>query len=139
MSQHTAARAGVCIAELGAAAVVRQTYHAMWSEEKRRRLDTLRRDEATRRLTEAEQAELDALFAELDAEEARALGPAIARVAAEGDELRAEKARVQAWTRELEHIAEQQEKLLAEARVYAGRLRARRAALADEARRLKAS
>lgn len=111
----------------------------MWSEEKRRRFDELRRDDATRPLTGVEQAELDGLFAELDAEEARALGPAIARMAAETDALRAEKARVEAWARELEHIAEQQEKLLAEAHAYAGRLRLRRAALADEARRLKAS
>jgi hypothetical protein len=111
----------------------------MWSEEKSRRLDALRREEAERTLTEPERSELDALFAELDAEEARALRPALDRLTRETDELRAEKARVAAWAGELEHIVAEQEKLLSEARAYAGRLRVRRAALADEARRLKAS
>lgn len=111
----------------------------MWTEEKRRRLDELRSNEATRPLSEAEQAEIEGLFGELDAEEARALQPAMDRLKAEADELLAEKARVEAWARELEHIVEEQEQLLRDARAYAERLRMRRAALADEARRLKAS
>jgi hypothetical protein len=111
----------------------------MWNEEKRHRLDELRLEEARRTLTEAEQTELGELFGELDAEEARALQPALDRLARETDELRAEKARVEARARELERVVEQQEKLLAEARAYAGRVRLRRAALADEFRRLKAS
>jgi DNA repair exonuclease SbcCD ATPase subunit len=124
---------------LGVAAHVGQTEHAMSDEGKSRRLDDLRRKEAEQELSEAERAELEGLFAALDAEEARALGPAAARVAKDVEELRAEKARVEAWTRQLEHIVGEQEKLLADARAYAGRLRMRRAALADEASRLKAS
>jgi SMC interacting uncharacterized protein involved in chromosome segregation len=111
----------------------------MWSEEKSRRFDELRLEEARRALTEVEQAELEGLFEELNAEETRALQPALDRLAREADELRAEKARVEAQARELERIVEQQEKLLAEARAYAGRVRLRRAALAEEFRRLKAS
>lgn len=111
----------------------------MWTEDNRRRLDELRREEAQRALSEPEQAELTALFAELDADEARDLAPALARLSQETEDLRAEKERAEAWVRELAHIAEQQEKLLAEARAYASRLRLRRAELADEARRLKAS
>lgn len=111
----------------------------MWNPEKRRCLHDLRCAEAERALTSTERAELDGLFAELDAEEARALEPALARVAREASELGAERARLGTWATELEHIVEEQEQLLAEARAYAGRLRVRRAALADEARKLKAS
>ena len=124
---------------LGAGASMRHTALAMWNEEKSHRLHALRSEEARRELTGAERAELEGLFAELYAEEAQALGPAVARLAREADELRAEKVQAQTWTRELEHIIDEQEKLLAEARAFAGRLRVRRAALADEARRLKAS
>jgi hypothetical protein len=111
----------------------------MWNDEAQRRFDELRRAEAESGLNEGERAELAALRAELDAEEANALAPALARIARETAELRAEKARVDAWAHDLEQIAEQQERLLAEARAYASGLRVRRAALADEARRLKAS
>jgi hypothetical protein len=111
----------------------------MWNEEKSRRLDELRREEAQRPLSAVEQAELSLLFGELEADEAQALKPALDRLAREAEELRTEKARAEAWARELERIVEQQEKLLAEARAYAGGLRLRRAALADEVRRLKAS
>jgi hypothetical protein len=111
----------------------------MWNGEKSRRLDLLRIEEARRPLTEAEQAELGGLFADLDAEEARDLQPMLEHLSWEADELRAEKARVEAQGRELERVVEQQEKLLAEVRAYAGLVRFRRAALAEEFRRLKAS
>jgi hypothetical protein len=111
----------------------------MWDEEKKHRLEELRLEEARRALTETEETELAALFGELDADEARALQPALDRLTRETDKLRAEKARVEARARALERVVEQQEKLLAEARAYAGRVRLRRAALADEFRRLKAS
>ena len=110
----------------------------MWNDDKSRRFDGLRRDEARRALTDVEQAELDALSAELDAEEAQALQPALDRLAREAEDLRARKAQVEAQARELESVVAQQEKLLVEARAYAARLRLRRAALTDEFRRLKA-
>jgi hypothetical protein len=42
----------------------------MWNQEKQERLDALRIREAQEILSEAERAKMDALFAELDAEEA---------------------------------------------------------------------
>src|SRR6266849_2280699 len=45
----------------------------MWDENKQGRLDSLRIREARGILTEAERADLDALLAELDAEEAEAM------------------------------------------------------------------
>lgn len=109
----------------------------MWDEEKRRRLNELRLEEARRALTEAEQAELGGLFADLDLEEAQVMRPTLDRLAREAEELRAAKARVEARARELERIVHQQEELLTEVRAYAGRVRSRRAELADEFRRLK--
>jgi hypothetical protein len=76
----------------------------MWNDDKSRRFDGLRRDEARRPLTDVEQAELDALSAELDAEEAQAVQPALDRLAREAEELRARKAQVEAQARELEGL-----------------------------------
>ena len=97
----------------------------MWSEDKGERFDHLRGEEARRSLTDAERAELTTLFAELDAEEARALAPALERLGREADALRVRKARVEAASVELERIVAQQEKLLAEAHAYADLLRRR--------------
>src|ERR1700679_2111169 len=104
----------------------------MWNKDKAERLDHLRGEEARRSLTDPERAELSTLFAELDAEEARALAPALARLGHEADGLRQRKARVEAAAVELERIVSQQEKVLAEAHAYAELLRGRRAALAEE-------
>lgn len=109
----------------------------MWNDQKSQRLDALRREEARRALTDAERTELAALFAELDAEEARALQPALDRMAEEANDLRARTAQVEAEAMELERIVAQQEKLLAEARAYAERLRQRRSALTDEFHRVR--
>src|SRR5688500_6947089 len=103
-------------AALGVITLVGHTGGAMWDERKSRRLDELRLEEARRALGADERAELLSLFAELDADEAEALRPAMERAAREVDELRAEKAQVDARTRELERIVEQQERLLAEVR-----------------------
>ena len=111
----------------------------MWNDEKSRRFDHLRREQAHRALTEAEQADLASLVAELDAEEVQALKPALDRLTREADELRARKAQVEAHARELERIVEQQERLLAEAHAYAERLRKTRNALADEFQRVRTS
>jgi uncharacterized membrane protein len=68
----------------------------MWSQDKSRRFDDLRCEEARRPLTDAERAELTSLLAELDAEEARAFAPAMERLRHEVDDLRARKTRVEA-------------------------------------------
>jgi hypothetical protein len=111
----------------------------MWSKDKAERFDHLRGEEARRLLTDPERAELSASLAELDAEEARALAPALARLGHEADALRGRKARVEAASAELERIVAQQEKLLADAHAYADLLRRRRTALADEFRRVQES
>src|ERR1700679_2887404 len=111
----------------------------MWNKDKAERLDHLRGEEARRSLTDPERAELSTLFAELDAEEARALAPALERLGHESDTLRERKARVEAASVELARIVTQQEKLLAEAHAYAEPLRRRRTALAEEFRRVQES
>jgi hypothetical protein len=109
----------------------------MWNKAKRERYDELRREGALRALTDRERADLAALKAELDAEEARAMKPALDRLAREADELRAAKAEADARAGALERIVEQDQKLLAEARAYADRLRERRDALREEFDRLR--
>src|SRR5262249_19147681 len=111
----------------------------MWSKDKAERFDHLRSEEAQRLLTDPERTELSTLFAELDAEEARALAPALERLGQEADALRERKARVEAASVELERIVAQQEKLLAEAHACADLLRRRRTALAEEFRRVQES
>jgi hypothetical protein len=83
------------------ASLLRHSVGAMWTEDNRRRLDELRREEAQRALSEPEHAELTALFAALDAEEARDLAPALARLSQETEDLRVEKERAEARAREL--------------------------------------
>ncbi|MFO0756737.1 MAG: hypothetical protein U0359_09610 [Byssovorax sp.] len=111
----------------------------MWSKDRAERFDHLRAEEARRLLTDSERTELSTLFAELDAEEARALAPALERMGHEVDSLRERKARVDAASVELERIVAQQEKLLAEAHAYAELLRRRRTALVEEFRRVQES
>ena len=111
----------------------------MWSTDKAERFDHLRGEEARRSLTDPERAELTALFAELDAEAARALAPALVRLGHETDALRERKARVEAASAELERIVARQETLLADVRAYADMLRRRRTALAEEFRRVQES
>src|SRR2546426_2839882 len=101
----------------------------MWNEGKQQRLDLLRIREAEGLLTEAECAEMEALFAELDAEEAAALRPAMQRMQQRQADLRTEKEKLAAEAAQLERIAHAQEELLAEACSYLAHLRARRAEL----------
>lgn len=103
---------------------------------KQQRLDALRVREAQEILSEAERAEMEALFVELDAEEAEAMRPALERMQHQQAELFAEKKRLRAEAAQLERIISAQEQLLAEARSYLVDLRTKRAALADEYRRI---
>ncbi len=108
----------------------------MWDEEKQRRFDVLREREASETLGTDEQAELDAMLAELDAEEAAAMQPALERAQERIEALSAELTEARKRQAELARIAEEQERLLAEARSYAERLRTRRAALEVAFRRI---
>jgi len=84
----------------------------MWNQEKQQRLDALRVREAEERLPEEERAELETLFAELDAEEAEALRPALERMQHQQTELLAEKKHLRAEAVQLERIIHAQEQLL---------------------------
>lgn len=108
----------------------------MGNQDRQRRLDALRLREAQGIVTEAERAEIEALFAALDAEEATAMRSALDRMQGRQAELQQEKERLAAEAKELERIVREQKQLLAEARSYLDRLRTRRAALADEFQRI---
>ena len=103
-----------------------------WTDQKAARFQALRQAEARRSLLEAERAELDALLAELDADEADALQPAIERMHARAAVMANEAAGLDAKAQELLRIAEEEERLLTEARAYLERLRQRSAELAED-------
>jgi len=120
---------------IGAPADAWHPHRVRWNEEKSRRFQALRVRETEGALGDAERAELEALLAALDADEAETLRPAMARMTEHADALRAENAKLDAEAAELVRIADEQEGLLAEARAYLHRLRDRSAALADDYRR----
>lgn len=106
-----------------------------WTEQKSERFQVLRHAEAHGTLTVADRAELEALFADLDADECDAIGPTLARMDADADAMGAEKVALDAEAHELARIAEAEERLLSEARAYLDQLRQRSAALAEDYRR----
>ena len=99
---------------------------------RQRRLEQLRLREAEGTLTEQEQAELLAIFAELDAEEAKALKPAKER----SRKLQKEKAELEEIVSQLQAIVTEHKQLLTDARAYLTQLRSKRALLADKYYRL---
>ena len=96
------------------------------------RLEQLRLREAEGTLTEQEQAELLAIFAELDAEEAEALKPAKEK----NQRLWEEKAELEEIASQLQDIVTEHKQLLTDARAYLTRLQSKRARLADKYYRL---
>lgn len=108
----------------------------MWNQEKQQHLDALHVREAQGILSESERVEMEALCAELDAEEAEAMRPAMERMQHRQTELLVEKKRLQTEVAQLERIVNAQKQLLAESRTYLLGLRTKRAALADDYRRI---
>jgi len=100
------------------------------------RLDALRMREAEGTLTQKERAERDAIFAELDAEEAEALKPARKKSQQLQAKLLEEKAELQSTIAKLQAIVNEEEQLLDDARSYLAQLRSKRAVLADKYHRL---
>ena len=96
------------------------------------RLEELRRREAEGTLTEQEHAELLAIFAELDAEEAEALKPAKEK----SQQLQTEKEALEATVSQLQDIVTEHRQLLIDARAYLTQLQSKRALLADKYYRL---
>ena len=96
------------------------------------RLDTLKIREAEGTLTQDERKELDAIFAELDAEEAIALKPGIEKHQAFIDSLLEEEMALETTIAQVQVIVTTQKQLVEEARAYLMQLRAKHAILADE-------
>lgn len=96
------------------------------------RLDTLKIREAEGILTEKERTELNAIFAELDAEEAIALKPAIEKDQAFIKSLLDEEAELEATIAQLQVIVTTQKQLVEDARAYLMQLRTKHAVLADK-------
>lgn len=80
----------------------------MWNEDKQQRLDVLRVREAQGILTNEERAELEALFEELDMDEAEAMRPALERMQQRQAELRVEKEQLEVKATQLKHIVSEQ-------------------------------
>ena len=96
------------------------------------RLEELRLREAEGILTKQEHAELLAIFAELDAEEAKALKPAKEK----SQQLQTEKEALEATALQLQDIVTEHKQLLTDARAYLTQLQSKRALLADKYYRL---
>ncbi len=104
----------------------------MKSTNRQHRLEELRHREGEGTLTEQEQAELLAIFAELDAEEAEALKPVKER----SRRLQEEKLELEETVSQLQDIVIEHKQLLTDARVYLTQLQSKRALLADKYYRL---
>ncbi|MCE2395917.1 hypothetical protein J4G02_15215 [Candidatus Poribacteria bacterium] len=100
------------------------------------RLDTLKIREAEGTLTEQERTELNAIFAELDAEEAEALKPARKRSQRLQTKAFEEKTELESTVAQLQDIINEQQQLLDDACSYLAQLRAKRTLLADKYWRL---
>jgi hypothetical protein len=82
-----------------------------WSNDKSTRFQALREQEARGEISPAERVELDALLADLDADEADALAPATQRLRAEAEAMAKETESLDAKARELLRIAEELERV----------------------------
>lgn len=104
----------------------------MSTTNRQNRLDTLKIREAEGTLTQKERTELDAIFAELDAEETVALKPAIEKHQAFIDSLLAEETELETTIAQLQTIVTAQTQLVEDARAYLMQLRAKHAVLANK-------
>lgn len=102
-----------------------------WTKDNQALLDSLRSKELAGTLTEREQNELAGLMAQVEAEEALALAPAMSRLRAEADELGRALATVQGENEELARLLAQQQALAADARRFLVEFERRRAAISD--------
>jgi hypothetical protein len=108
----------------------------VWDAETQRRFDSLRERQLNGELSAAEQHELDALLAALDAEEANYLTPAIARIDQELHQAEAQLAALQIRNEELAALARQHEQLLSEAASWLEQFDQRRLVLQNRYARL---
>jgi hypothetical protein len=102
-----------------------------WTKDSQARLDRLRSNELAGTLAEPEKAELAALMAQVEADEAQALAPAMNRLRAEVGELERELDSVQGENEELARLLAQQQVLAADARRFLAEFEQRRASILD--------
>jgi len=102
-----------------------------WTKETQARLDHLREQELAGALTAAEQPELAAFMAEVEAEEAQALAPAMTRLRDDVEALTEEVRGVESRNEELARLLAQQQQLAADARRFLAEFDQRRATLLD--------
>src|SRR6185295_19078899 len=95
------------------------------------RLDHLRGNELAGTLVEPEQAELAALMARVEAEEAAVLAPEMARLHAEAGDLAAELCRVEGENERLAQLMAQQQALVADTGRFLEEFDRRRASILD--------
>ena len=104
----------------------------MSATNRQNRLDALKIREVEGTLTQKERAELDAIFAELDSEEAKALKQAMKNRQKFIDDLLEKEIGLEATVAELQAIVIAQEHLMEDARAYLKQLRSKRSILADK-------
>ncbi|XYH95535.1 hypothetical protein ACMHYB_48300 [Sorangium sp. So ce1128] len=102
-----------------------------WTRDDQSKLDRLRGKELAGTLTEPEQAELAALMARVEAEEAALLAPEMARLRTETGDLAAELARVEGENEQLAQLMAQQHALVADTRRFLEEFDRRRASILD--------
>jgi len=107
-----------------------------WTKETQARLDHLREKEFAGALTAAERSELAASMAEVEAEEAQALAPAMTRLRDDVETLIEEVRGVESRNEELARLLAQQQQLAADARRFLAEFDQRRATLLDALARL---
>ena len=102
-----------------------------WTKDSQARLDHLRKKELAGALTDAEQTELADRMAQVEAEEAQALGPAMNRLRAEVAKTERELSALQEQNEELARLLAQQQSLAADARRFLEQFEQRRASILD--------
>lgn len=107
-----------------------------WTDNKQARMNHLRNQELLGLLTEAEQAELRGLMAEVEAEEALVLTPALQRLRTEAGELERELAMVQAQNQESARLLARQQALAEDGRRFLAEFERRRISILDGLARL---
>lgn len=102
-----------------------------WTKDDQAKLDLLRGKELAGMLTEPEHAELAGLMARVEAEEAAALAPELARMRDEVARTAGDLRRIESENEELARLLAQQQALVADARKFLDEFDRRRASILD--------
>jgi ATPase subunit of ABC transporter with duplicated ATPase domains len=107
-----------------------------WTNSRQERLNHLRNRELAGTLTEPEQVELEVLMADIEAEEAQSLAPAMQQLHAEALELEREIAVVEAENEESARLLARQQALVADGQRFLIEFEQRRTSILDGLARL---